>query len=372
MRVIVVGAGALGSWAGAALMRGGADVTLVARGDHGAAMAADGLTVRAAGGEFRVRPAVAGSVGQAMAAAGAGYDVALVAVKSWATVAVGAELAAAGGVGRVISLQNGVGNEAVLAAALTGRPAPALADRAVRRCAAVGAGAVTVGVAVERPGVVVAGGRGGVGLESDGDGLGASLSERFTAAGVPAVLVDDAVALKWSKLLLNMLGAATTAILDRTPAEVLARRDVFGLELSAWREALAVMRAHRIAIVDLPGYGVRRLAAAVRWVPAAVLHRALGARLAAARGTRLPGVGADLRAGRATSEITVLHGAVADVGEAAGVAVPTCRALTDLVLGLAEGRLDRAAFAGQPAALASAVAAARRSGAPRAIVARRR
>ncbi len=371
MRVIVVGAGALGSWAGAALMRGGADVTLVARGDHGAAMAAGGLTVRVGTAAHHVRPAVAGSVGQAMAAAGAGYDVALVAVKSWATVAVGAELAAAGGVGRVISLQNGVGNEAVLAAAMAGRPEPSLAERATRRCAAVGAGAVTVGVAVERPGVVVAGERGGVGLERDG-GWGGELAERFTAAGVPAVLVDDAVALKWSKLLLNMLGAATTAILDRAPAEVLARRDVFGLELSAWREALAVMRAHGIAVVDLPGYGVRRLAAAVRWVPAAVLHRALGARLAAARGTRLPGVGADLRAGRATSEITVLHGAVADVGEAAGVAVPTCRALTDLVLGLAEGRLDHAAFAGQPAALASAVAAARRSGAPRAIVARRR
>jgi len=359
VRIVVVGAGALGAWAGAMLERGGADVTLVARGAHGEAMAASGVEVRTGDGAFTARPAVVPSVAAAFAAPGAGFDVALVTVKSWASEGVGAELAAAGRVGRVVSLQNGVGNEAVLAAALAHRPAPPPAERAVAVCDDVGAGTVTVGVTVDRPGVVAASTRGGVGLGRDGGGWAGRLATHFAGGGVRVALYDDPLALKWSKLLLNMLGAATTALLDRAPIEVLARREVFAIEVGAWREAMAVMRAHRIPIVDLPGYGVRRLAAAARWVPAPLLRRALGPRLAAARGSRLPGVGADLRAGRSTSEIAVLHGAVAAAGAAAGIATPTCRALTDLVVAVAEGRLARERYAGQPAALAAAVAAAR-------------
>ena len=41
MRFVVLGAGAIGAYVGAALARGGADVTLIARGAHGAAMASD-------------------------------------------------------------------------------------------------------------------------------------------------------------------------------------------------------------------------------------------------------------------------------------------------------------------------------------------
>ena len=40
MKFTVLGAGAIGAYVGAALTRGGADVTLVARGDHLRAMAA--------------------------------------------------------------------------------------------------------------------------------------------------------------------------------------------------------------------------------------------------------------------------------------------------------------------------------------------
>ncbi len=362
MRVLVVGAGALGSWVGAQLERGGADVTLVARGPHGAAMAADGLEIVSAGEVVRTRPTVVGAVREAFGPPASPYDVTLVTVKSYASAIVGAELAAAAGpagsAGRVVSLQNGVGNEAVLAAAIAhASPAP-LAVRAAEPCAAVGAGVVTIGLTVDRPGRVVLSGGGGIGLEDDAAGWGQQLAERLTSAGVAVRLGQDPMALKWSKLLLNMLGAATCAILDQPPADVLARRDVFGIEVAAWREALAVMRAIGAPPTDLPGYPVRSLAFGVRRLPAAWLHALFGRRLAERRGRRHSGVSADLGAGRTSSEIEVLHGAVVAVAEARGLPSPACRTLAALVLGLADGTVERARFAGRPEALLAAVHAA--------------
>ena len=45
MKVAVVGAGAIGAYVGAALHRGGAEVHLIARGEHLAAMRERGVTV---------------------------------------------------------------------------------------------------------------------------------------------------------------------------------------------------------------------------------------------------------------------------------------------------------------------------------------
>ncbi len=53
MRICIVGAGAIGAYLGAALAEGGADVTLIARGPHLAAMRERGLRLRI-GGEERV------------------------------------------------------------------------------------------------------------------------------------------------------------------------------------------------------------------------------------------------------------------------------------------------------------------------------
>ena len=57
MRFAVVGAGAIGAYVGAALARGGADVTLIARGEHLRAMQAHGVRVLSPRGDFESRPA---------------------------------------------------------------------------------------------------------------------------------------------------------------------------------------------------------------------------------------------------------------------------------------------------------------------------
>ena len=56
MRFAVLGAGAIGAYVGAALARGGADVTLIARGAHLAAMRSRGVRVLSPRGDFTAHP----------------------------------------------------------------------------------------------------------------------------------------------------------------------------------------------------------------------------------------------------------------------------------------------------------------------------
>ena len=55
VKVAVVGAGAIGAYVGAALHRGGADVHLIARGEHLAAMRQNGITVLSPRGDFHAQ-----------------------------------------------------------------------------------------------------------------------------------------------------------------------------------------------------------------------------------------------------------------------------------------------------------------------------
>jgi len=78
MRFAVLGAGAIGAYVGAALARGGADVTLIARGAHLAAMRDNGVRVLSPRGDFAAHPPVTDDL-----AALAGADVVFVALKAY-------------------------------------------------------------------------------------------------------------------------------------------------------------------------------------------------------------------------------------------------------------------------------------------------
>lgn len=104
MRAVVVGAGGLGSYVGAALARAGHEVHLVARGAHAEAIRGRGLTVRSVKEDFVVRPHCVSSAEDVE-----GVEVALVAVKAYSLEEVGAQLAVVARAGAaVLPLLNGV------------------------------------------------------------------------------------------------------------------------------------------------------------------------------------------------------------------------------------------------------------------------
>jgi 2-dehydropantoate 2-reductase len=87
MKFAVLGAGAIGAYVGAALTRGGADVTLIARGAHRHAMAEHGVRVQSPRGNFCARPEVTDDI-----AAVADADVVFVALKAYSLPAIAPQL----------------------------------------------------------------------------------------------------------------------------------------------------------------------------------------------------------------------------------------------------------------------------------------
>jgi 2-dehydropantoate 2-reductase len=104
VKIVIVGAGAIGGYIGARLAKAGADVVLFARGPHLKAMRERGLRVVSPDGDFEVKPETAGdlaAIGQA--------DVIVLGVKAHALTALAPQLAPLmGPESVVVSTQNGI------------------------------------------------------------------------------------------------------------------------------------------------------------------------------------------------------------------------------------------------------------------------
>ncbi len=104
MKFAVLGAGAIGAYVGAALARGGADVTLISRGEHLRAMQKSGVRVLSARGDFTARPPATDDI-----AAVSDADVVFVGLKAYSIPGVAPRLGGLLAPGSaVIWAQNGV------------------------------------------------------------------------------------------------------------------------------------------------------------------------------------------------------------------------------------------------------------------------
>jgi len=336
-RVVVLGAGAVGTLLGGLLAAAGSAVTLVDR--RVAPEAPAELTLREPDGRaVRVRVARAASpleVGRAP-------DLVVVAVKMF-DLASAVDGLAAWPAAPALTIQNGIGAEELVASA---RPGAGLV-----------AGSLTSPVERPSPAEVAWRGRGGIALApvaGEVDGLVGALLAAFTAAGLPARRLRDPRAMKWSKLLANLVGNALAALADREPAEIYADRRLFDLERRQLLEALAVMRAARLPVVALPGADVRLLAAAIS-LPAALSRPILRRVAGGARAGKQPSLRLHLQSGTGPSEASWMNGAVARAGRVAGVPTPVNAALARLLDDAAGDPALRAELARRPARIVELV-----------------
>lgn len=345
MKILIYGAGAVGSYVGGHLALAGHRVTLLARGQMAEALSARGLTLRSASGASTEvgNVTVATSPGEAFA--GAGFDWLVFAMKAYDTVPAIHELEA---ITRepppILCLQNGVGNEESLASAFG-------AERVV-------AGAMTTVVVVDGPGVVREEKERGLVVADDRP----AARRMLEALGETALTVQTtprADALKWSKLLLNQTANATSAILDMPPGEVFAHPELFALERAALIETLGVMRVQGIPAVNLPGIEARTLAVAIRLLPGPLLRAILTPKVRRGRGDKMPSLHIDLSRGRGKSEVVWLNGAVARAADAAGLLAPVNHALALTLTDIINGRAPWEQFRGRPEMLLAAVRVAR-------------
>jgi 2-dehydropantoate 2-reductase len=231
-----MGAGAVGGYFGALLAQSGHDVAFIARGEHSAAMRANGIRLESPRGDLVVRNIdVVDDPGRL-----APCDVTLFCVKTYDMESAARAimpLVAKGGV--VISLQNGVDGQ--------GRIGAVVGEQSV-----MGGLAMVSGV-IASPGVIRYKSEMSSLQFGESDG---SMSHRATAfadacnaAGFKAEVMPDVRKAQWSKFVGLCSNAALTSLMRVPVGHIYHREEGIALGLAAFREVEAVGRAEG---VDLP------------------------------------------------------------------------------------------------------------------------
>ncbi|HEY7060592.1 MAG TPA: ketopantoate reductase family protein [Chloroflexota bacterium] len=241
MRVLVVGAGSLGTVVAGALAASGVEVVLYCRPGQVAPIRAEGLALTG------VRDVRARAEATADAAELGSVDYLLLAVKTRDTAAALAAVRDVS-VGAAASLQNGLAKDDALIAAF-GR------ERVLGAATILGATATAPGRATwTMAGMSYFG-------ELDGPPTPRveALVAAFNAAGLPAEAVADVRAIEWSKLC-QIVPAAALSALTRLPYyQVCKHPDLAALFVELTHECAAVAAAEGVAIGDYQGFNPRTL-----------------------------------------------------------------------------------------------------------------
>lgn len=227
MKILVFGAGSLGSLIGGLLAREH-DVTLVGREPHVTAIRENGLAVEG-NAEAEVTPEAQTAVPENTV-----VDLAVVTVKSFDTTTAAQSLTTCGP-HAVLSLQNGLGNETVLSEHLDG----------------VLAGTCTYGATCE-PGRVRCTGEGEIVLGPPAGGRSEHtdrVASAFTAAGLVTTVAEDMPRRLWEKLAINAGINATTA-LARVENGVLCDSPATPIAEAAARETARAARQDGVELSD--------------------------------------------------------------------------------------------------------------------------
>ena len=348
LKILSFGAGAIGTYIGGSLALAGHQLVFLEQESAVGELRSRGLRLDLTLDKRRklheasvIAPGafvVAGSLDEALRYGP--FDLALYALKSFDMPAALDEMrSVAARLPPVWCLSNGVDNEPALAAVLGPEK--------------VIPGTVTSAVGRRAAGDILLEKVRGVGADATHP-LSGRLIEAANEAYLRARGYSNPLAMKWSKMLTNLIANPASAILDMTAAQVFANPALYRIELRVLRECLAVMQAQGIPVVDLPGTPVRALAFATRlplWLSRPFLGRAAGA----GRGGKMPSFHIDLHSGRGKSEVEYLHGAVARAGDKFGVPTPVNKVLRDTLMALTLGEIPLEAFAGQPEKLVGMV-----------------
>lgn len=325
--------GAIGTYIGGSLASHGANVVFIERSEFVGEASSKGIHLTINDNEIVIpKIHVAADIGEVLA--GDPADVALLAVKSFDTQAVLDSLD--GFIEQfppILCLQNGVVNERLIANKLG-------EDKVI-------SGTITSAVGRSGLGAVKLERLRGVGIET-AHPISHKLIDWFNLSGLRARGYANRADMKWSKMLTNLMANATSAILDWSPAQVFSDPITWRIELEQIREALSVMKALHIQLVDLPGTPAVALFSLLRYLPATLSQSLIGKPLAKGRGAKMPSFHIDLHSGRGQSEVQFLNGAVASHALDLGLKAPVNERLCELLLKMTDGSISKADYANNP------------------------
>ena len=306
VRVLVAGAGALGSVLGGLLAAAGQDVTLLGRAPHLTVVARTGLAIDGLWGARHIENL---AVAFAATELRGPFDAILLTVKSYDTapmVAAVRDVLAPRGC--LISMQNGLGNLEQVEASVGAERALGAREIFGAEIPCPGAVRVTVSADPVAVGAVVP----GTALAEEG---AAAWAERLDAAGVAARYTPDLEAELWTKVFYNAALNPLGALFGLPYGALAADDDARAIMDAVIDEAYAVAAARGVKPTAASADSYRTVFYE-RLVPATAHHRSSMLQ--------------DLERQRPT-EIEAMNGCVWRYGRAAGVPTPVNATLTRLI-----------------------------------------
>lgn len=311
MKYVIYGAGAVGSLVGARLARAGSEVALVGRPAHVSAIRAQGLRLKTRSGTETIRLFAVLELRDIVFGPG---DVVLLSVKTQDTGPACAALARRIALETpVFCLQNGVRGEEIAA-------------HTFRNVYGV---VLSLGVRLVGPGEIV--NYTGTNLLTIGrypNGLDASaetVGQAMAAAGFKVSLSPDVMAVKWSKLVIN-LSNGIYAVTGLSITELRNSPEGRGFMADVWDEGLNALEAAGIRPEPIPGRADMREEARELREPAPPLPLPEDAEL-----NYYPSTWQDLVLQRGGTESAYLNGEIVTLGERYGVQTPLNRLLWEVV-----------------------------------------
>jgi 2-dehydropantoate 2-reductase len=331
-RVVIAGAGALGSLYAALLVENGADVAILAHGAHARAVGRRGIELRLPGGDVR-------RVHVRLDDEAAG-DIVLLTSKAFSSGDVLSRIR--GEPLLAVSFQNGPTKNDALVARFGPRPV---------------AGAVSMAAAeILEPGVVMCSTVGTTYLDegtAGTRGAAAELAGLLERAGFPVHLTDEIESVEWSKLAAVCGLMAVQLASDRFVHEILRERDSAVVMKALATEVAGIARRRGTRVRDWPGLLPAAAMSEGSVEEVADMLRATAARLEAGGATAYrTSLLQDSAAGRPT-ELDLIHGETLRIAVEEGVATPvleTCYRLCRLRLLGSGGSTPRTPRAGTPRA----------------------
>ncbi|HLJ42913.1 MAG TPA: 2-dehydropantoate 2-reductase [Candidatus Binataceae bacterium] len=235
MKILIMGAGAVGLFYGARLQRTGEDVYYCARGENLRVLRERGLEMKSFQGDFNLQVKATGDPREF-----APYELILFCVKSYDTIATARLLdgcLAEGGA--VMTIQNGVENEAALCTVLPRE--------------SVMGGNARVGAELTAPGKLLHTASGIIEFgELDGSETPRAqrMAEAFKRAGVFGQFTRDLKSVRWKKLMGNNGTNTVSALARCTLGEMFAEPESDALVLRLIKETAMVGRAEGAKISD--------------------------------------------------------------------------------------------------------------------------
>jgi len=234
MKILVMGAGAVGASYGARLAQAGEDVVFCARGENLRAMQERGLEITSIRGDLKLDKVAATANPRQFAP----YDLILLCVKVYDTEAAAAAITgclAPGGA--IMTLQNGIENETRLAE--------------IFGAGAVMGGNARIGSELVAPGKIVHKTSGTIEFgELDGriTPRADAIAEAMRRAGIFGELSTDIRLSRWDKLMWNAAFNTVTALTHRTVGEVLDDAEGYALVRNLMEEVRAAAAAEGVEL----------------------------------------------------------------------------------------------------------------------------